>query len=604
MFEFHQLLDILDGSEFSDIVDWMPHGRAFLVKNPKLFASQVLPQCFKQSKFLSFTRQLNLWGFKRITRGVDTGAYYHELFLRGRPYLAMRMKRQKIKGTGMKLVPNPDAEPNFYEDWLEVPKLTTSKRHIDSTWSLAVSPTTSSQPETSATLPAESLGTADDMNMLNVLLQQHHQLQQQLQRYQAAVAAGGGAIGQSNEQPTAAKNSHVVGGISSSTNPVYGNTVLSSLNSGSGSADGKGAMSTIAAATASNLLCTSTLPPPKDITNVSSIQFMHHCHPLFQDQPFFNQATYQHQHYHPAMSSDSLIQSISGNNPGGMSLFDSASRYCYLEQHHASLAGNLQGGGSENVGGGRVSGGGFNPSDQVMRDKLAGMIQNTSHHQAFATLGSPRVFPPLHQQLSSADNFLVMERLRDLNRAQQRKVHGDHQLDSVSSQTRLFNDPASFATTSMATAPSPHGGGGAIATDTSNNTGSHQPPPNSAVVEAPYPSTRTSSPPGSGRFCALSNDGGSMQDQLVAWDRSDPIFPSFEMNTFCEVSHMEGSDLAQRTKAQLEDELHSRVDGSIGAMPTSSEPEQAQDKGKTISPPIELEKWRPSLGRPFGRKVS
>ena len=110
-------MDVLDRHDLSDIITWMPHGRSFRVKQPKLFASDILPRFFKQTKYLSFTRQLNLWGFKRISKGIDGGAYYHELFLRGRPYLAMRLKRQKIKGTGMKLTPNPKGEPNFYEDW-------------------------------------------------------------------------------------------------------------------------------------------------------------------------------------------------------------------------------------------------------------------------------------------------------------------------------------------------------------------------------------------------------------------------------------------------------------------------------------------------------
>jgi hypothetical protein len=118
-----KLMEVLGRSDLAEIIEWMPHGRAFLVKQPKAFASQVLPRFFKQSKYLSFTRQLNLWGFKRITRGKDMGAYYHEIFLRGRPHLAMRMKRQKIKGTGMKLTPNPDSEPDFYNDYPMMPQL-------------------------------------------------------------------------------------------------------------------------------------------------------------------------------------------------------------------------------------------------------------------------------------------------------------------------------------------------------------------------------------------------------------------------------------------------------------------------------------------------
>lgn len=110
-----KLMEVLDRDDMDEVLSWMPHGRAFIVKQPKVFEPDVLPRIFKQSKFTSFTRQLNLWGFKRITKGPDAGAYYHELFLRGRPKLCSRMRRQKIKGTGIKLTPNPDMEPNFYD---------------------------------------------------------------------------------------------------------------------------------------------------------------------------------------------------------------------------------------------------------------------------------------------------------------------------------------------------------------------------------------------------------------------------------------------------------------------------------------------------------
>lgn len=108
-------MEVLQRPDMEHIVSWLPHGRAFIVLNTQQLCDVVLPRFFKQSKFMSFTRQLNLWGFKRITKGVDAGAYYHELFLRGRPRLCMLMKRQKIKGIGIKLSPNPDSEPDFYK---------------------------------------------------------------------------------------------------------------------------------------------------------------------------------------------------------------------------------------------------------------------------------------------------------------------------------------------------------------------------------------------------------------------------------------------------------------------------------------------------------
>ena len=60
---------------------WKPHGHAFFVPNHEKCVENVLSFTYEMTSFPSFTRQLNLWGFKRITQGKDAGAYYHELFL-------------------------------------------------------------------------------------------------------------------------------------------------------------------------------------------------------------------------------------------------------------------------------------------------------------------------------------------------------------------------------------------------------------------------------------------------------------------------------------------------------------------------------------------
>ncbi|KAL7544228.1 hypothetical protein ACHAWF_007610 [Thalassiosira exigua] len=111
-----KLMGMLDAESLRrpEVVTWLPHGRAFLVRKPKNFTSEVMGGYFRQSKLTSFQRQLNLYGFRRITQGPDGGAYYHELFLRGRPQLCMRMLRQKVKGTGHKQPTDVSSEPNFY----------------------------------------------------------------------------------------------------------------------------------------------------------------------------------------------------------------------------------------------------------------------------------------------------------------------------------------------------------------------------------------------------------------------------------------------------------------------------------------------------------
>jgi hypothetical protein len=61
----------------------------------------------------SFQRQLNLYGFLRLTTPRDRGGYYHELFLRGRDDLVKVMLRTRVKGNGIK-GGAPSMQPDFY----------------------------------------------------------------------------------------------------------------------------------------------------------------------------------------------------------------------------------------------------------------------------------------------------------------------------------------------------------------------------------------------------------------------------------------------------------------------------------------------------------
>jgi hypothetical protein len=115
-----RLHDMLTADNFSEIVSWAPHGRCFVVRHPKEFQAKVLELYFNQTKYRSFQRQLNLYGFRRITGGADRGGYYHPLMLRGRRKLCTRMCRQKASSGkhGGNMITNalvdPELEPNFY----------------------------------------------------------------------------------------------------------------------------------------------------------------------------------------------------------------------------------------------------------------------------------------------------------------------------------------------------------------------------------------------------------------------------------------------------------------------------------------------------------
>eukprot|EP00980_Cylindrotheca_fusiformis_P030326 scaffold24656_cov181-Cylindrotheca_fusiformis.AAC.3 len=112
--KLHEILDQVEADGLSHIISWQPHGRCFVIHDPKQFADHVMPSYFRQTKLTSFQRQLNLYGFNRITRGRDSKGYYHELFLRGKVFLCKHMTRTKVKGTKFKAASNPANEPNFY----------------------------------------------------------------------------------------------------------------------------------------------------------------------------------------------------------------------------------------------------------------------------------------------------------------------------------------------------------------------------------------------------------------------------------------------------------------------------------------------------------
>jgi hypothetical protein len=108
--KLHELLEETDKGH-SSVVSWLPGGKAFKVHKKQAFCNELMPTFFNSSKYKTFQRSLNLWGFKCVARGTDKGAcYYHQFFVRGNVDLCNNMMRVKIKGGGIAGVP-PSSEP-------------------------------------------------------------------------------------------------------------------------------------------------------------------------------------------------------------------------------------------------------------------------------------------------------------------------------------------------------------------------------------------------------------------------------------------------------------------------------------------------------------
>lgn len=112
----------------SKIVTWNDTGTAFAVLNTKVFVQTILPRFFAQTKYASFQRQLNLYGFTRVaipsispqtnshssrassaSMNMKNYSYYsHPYFIRGQRDSVRFMVRCKIKGTGKKRTNDED----------------------------------------------------------------------------------------------------------------------------------------------------------------------------------------------------------------------------------------------------------------------------------------------------------------------------------------------------------------------------------------------------------------------------------------------------------------------------------------------------------------
>jgi hypothetical protein len=84
---FRLLSDLESGEDNQDVASFTASGQAFQILKPLEFMQDVAPRYFRQKHYSSFTRQLNCYGFYKVSHGPDKGAFCHPKFQRNKPEL-------------------------------------------------------------------------------------------------------------------------------------------------------------------------------------------------------------------------------------------------------------------------------------------------------------------------------------------------------------------------------------------------------------------------------------------------------------------------------------------------------------------------------------
>eukprot|EP00980_Cylindrotheca_fusiformis_P021725 scaffold8554_cov85-Cylindrotheca_fusiformis.AAC.2 len=91
--KLHRMLSDVENTPDQEVLSWGPNGRYFVILQPKVFANRIMGKYFRQTKYKSFQRQLNLYGFVREVRGKIRGVYSHSHFIKDNRELCVEIKR-------------------------------------------------------------------------------------------------------------------------------------------------------------------------------------------------------------------------------------------------------------------------------------------------------------------------------------------------------------------------------------------------------------------------------------------------------------------------------------------------------------------------------
>jgi len=77
---FPRILHRMLNNQETRCITWSSTENHFWITDTDYFVTNVLPKYFRHSKLTSFQRQLNLYGFSKVSKGKYSGAYTHKYF--------------------------------------------------------------------------------------------------------------------------------------------------------------------------------------------------------------------------------------------------------------------------------------------------------------------------------------------------------------------------------------------------------------------------------------------------------------------------------------------------------------------------------------------
>mmetsp|Transcript_15095 Transcript_15095/g.17419 ORF Transcript_15095/g.17419 Transcript_15095/m.17419 type:complete len:309 (-) Transcript_15095:119-1045(-) len=92
-----KLLTILENPQYAGIFSWSTCGKCILLKDQTKIANEILPKHFNHSKIPTLIRQLNYYGFRKVSSNSGQHVYSNPNFQKDRPDLLSNIKREKKK---------------------------------------------------------------------------------------------------------------------------------------------------------------------------------------------------------------------------------------------------------------------------------------------------------------------------------------------------------------------------------------------------------------------------------------------------------------------------------------------------------------------------